>query len=49
VLFASGVAEDAAIAIGSEYAIKGESGADLKYVEYSGAAIAACRLWPSKW
>lgn len=43
VLFASGVAEDAAIAIGSEYAIKGESGADLKYVEHSGAAIGAGR------
>lgn len=43
VLFASGVAEDASIAIGSEYAIKGESGADLKYVEHSGAAIGAGR------
>lgn len=43
VLFASGVADDAAIAIGSEYAIKGESGADLKYVEHSGAAIGAGR------
>lgn len=43
VLFASGVAEDAAIAIGSEYAIKGEPGADLKYVEHSGAAIGAGR------
>ncbi|MCV4274467.1 DUF4055 domain-containing protein [Pseudomonas capsici] len=43
VLFASGVAEDALIAIGSEYAIKGESGADLKYVEHSGAAIGAGR------
>ena len=43
VLFASGVADDAAIAIGSEYAIKGEAGADLKYVEHSGAAIGAGR------
>ena len=43
VLFASGVADDAAIAIGSEYAIKGETGADLKYVEHSGAAIGAGR------
>ncbi|WP_256662840.1 DUF4055 domain-containing protein [Pseudomonas sp. URMO17WK12:I11] len=43
VLFASGVADDASIAIGSEYAIKGESGADLKYVEHSGAAIGAGR------
>ncbi|WP_242487911.1 DUF4055 domain-containing protein [Pseudomonas sp. TH31] len=43
VLFASGVAEDAAITIGSEYAIKGEAGADLKYVEHSGAAIGAGR------
>ena len=41
VLFASGVADDAAIAIGSEYAIKGETRADLKYVEHSGAAIGA--------
>ncbi|WP_122454739.1 DUF4055 domain-containing protein [Pseudomonas viridiflava] len=39
VLFASGVVDDAAIAIGSEYAIKGETGVDLKYVEHSGAAI----------
>lgn len=43
VLFASGVADDAAIAIGSEYAIKGDAGADLKYVEHSGAAIGAGR------
>lgn len=43
VLFASGVAEDAAIAIGSEYAIKGDVNADLKYVEHSGAAIGAGR------
>lgn len=41
VLFASGVADDAAISIGAEYA--GEVGADLKYVEYSGAAIGAGR------
>ena len=43
VLFASGVADDAAITIGSEYAIKGDAGADLKYVEHSGAAIGAGR------
>lgn len=43
VLFASGVAEEASIAIGSEYAIKGESGAGLKCVEHSGAAIGAER------
>lgn len=43
VLFASGLADDDAIAIGSEYAIKGEAGADLKYVEHSGAAIGAGR------
>lgn len=43
VLFASGVGDDAAIAIGSEYAIKGDAGADLKYVEHSGAAIGAGR------
>ena len=43
VLFASGVADDAAITIGSEYAIKGDVGADLKYVEHSGAAIGAGR------
>lgn len=43
VLFASGVADDAAIAIGSEYAIKGDVNADLKYVEHSGAAIGAGR------
>lgn len=43
VLFASGVADDASIAIGSEYAIKGEAGADLRYVEHSGAAIGAGR------
>lgn len=43
VLFASGVADDADIAIGSEYAIKGDKEADLKYVEHSGAAIGAGR------
>ena len=43
VLFASGVADDASIAIGAEYAIKGDIGADLKYVEHSGAAIGAGR------
>jgi hypothetical protein len=43
VLFASGVADDAAIAIGSEYAIKGDVNSDLKYVEHSGAAIGAGR------
>lgn len=43
VLFASGVSEDAAISIGAEYAIKGDIGADLKYVEHSGAAIGAGR------
>lgn len=43
VLFASGVADDAAIAIGSEYAIKGDTGSDLKYVEHTGAAIGAGR------
>ena len=42
-LFASGVADDAAISIGAEYAIKGDIGADLKYVEHSGAAIGAGR------
>ncbi|MBT0622557.1 hypothetical protein KIH32_01470 [Pseudomonas fluorescens] len=40
---ATGVGEVAAITIDSEYAIKGEAGADLKYVERSGAAIGAGR------
>lgn len=31
------------VTIGSEYAIKGEAGADLKYVEHPGAAIGAGR------
>lgn len=43
ILFASGVADDAEIAIGSEYAIKGDVNADLKYVEHSGAAIGSGR------
>nr|WP_322941800.1 DUF4055 domain-containing protein [Pseudomonas sp. s4] len=43
VLFASGVAEDAQISIGSEYAIKADSGSDLKWVEISGASINAGR------
>lgn len=43
VLFASGITDDAAIAIGAETAIKGDPGSDLKYVEHSGAAIGAGR------
>lgn len=44
VLFASGIAEDAVIAIGSEHAIKAvDAGANLRYVEHSGAAIGAGR------
>jgi hypothetical protein len=43
VLFMSGATDDAVIAIGSESAFKGEAGADLKYVEHSGAAIGAGR------
>ncbi|MNP09577.1 hypothetical protein D3C76_1016890 [compost metagenome] len=43
ILFAPGATEDSVIAIGSEYAIKGEKDADLKYVEHSGAAIGAGR------
>lgn len=43
VLFAKGMADDAQISIGSEYAIKGGEGSDLKYVEHSGAAINAGR------
>lgn len=43
VLFASGVAQDASIAIGSEYAIKAEQGSTLSWVEISGSSINAGR------
>lgn len=43
VLFGSGMSEESEISIGSEYAIKGDTGSDLKYVEHSGAAIGAGR------
>lgn len=43
VLFGSGIADDSKITIGAEYAIKGDTGSDLKWVEISGGSISAGR------